>query len=292
MSTHGLSSVPQSTDTAVTYLILRENNLTALDASSVYIFAKLKKLDLNYLSVAIYLRRDFRPTRETRNALQQIQQYSLSTSWFWTPVNSLLRIDMSHAFIEDYDLHPYYFSAFKKLKRLVWGGKYLTFSKFHIPDSLTSITLYDMFEIFPDFSNVNQLTYLDFCYNKFSDIPNEYIQGLDSVMYFSACYTNLDVIPGLSHMKNLNQLRFQENSISRILRNIFNGLTKLRQFRVRGNQITAMPNISYLPLLKKVLLENNRISYVPTPIWITLTCLGIWYRMQRICNTLWGAAYF
>ena len=178
------------------------------------------------------------------------------------PVNSLLEIKMNYAFVENYNLSPYYFSAFKQLKTLEFGGRHITFSNIHVPATVTKIYAPHCFATFPDLSNLTHLEYLYLPSNTFVKIPGEYISGLS---FLKALYTysrKLEVIPNLSHLKNLNKIWFYSNSISTIPRYAIEGLKYLDNFLFQNNQITSMPNMSYLPSLRSVDLSDNRITYI------------------------------
>ena len=170
---------------------------------------------------------------------------------------------MNYAFANNYDMSPYYFSAFEKLSTIEFGGRPLKFSNAHIPVSMTQIKAYQVFATLPDFSNATRLRKLDLCFNTFVSIPNEYISGLNSLGELNFCHGKLEVMPDVSHLKRLVKLWFYSNSLSTIPRSSIEGLKHIQHFRFQHNKITIMSNISYLSSLRTVELNNNLIAYIP-----------------------------
>ena len=75
---------------------------------------------------------------------------------FGPPVNSLRTLKMYSAFAENYDLKPYYFSAFKQLNELAVGSPNVAHGKVNMPDGLTILQIST--KTFPDLSNLTHLS--------------------------------------------------------------------------------------------------------------------------------------
>ena len=264
MSSEQLVAVPQTIDPAVTVLLLKRNSITSLDGSSFPLFLELLELNLEYCGLKFIYDETFAHQRKLKKLYIRFNFIKHLPLDFGPPVESLRRVQINYAFVKNYDMSPYYFSAFKKLHTIELGGRPVTFGKAHIPVSMTEVNGYHAFATFPDFSNASHLTKLDLCYNKFASLPDEYIYGLVSLTDLYICYGKLKVMPDVSHLKRLVNLRFFSNSISIIPRSSIEGLKFIILFQFYNNKITVMPDISYLRSLRIVEFQNNLITYVPT----------------------------
>ena len=264
MSNKNLRTVPQTIGSNVTELNLGFNTLEVLDDYSFRTFVELVGLNLIACSIRFIYNGTFamQGKLETLSLRQNRIQH---LPWdFGPPTDSLLYLNVFDAFAPNFDLKPYYFSAFKQLEELRVGSwKGITFSNANIPIRLQILKITYSFKVFPDVSNRNEIHTLSIWDNKFSFIPDGYMEGMHALKELSIGRNNLERIPNFSYMINLELLRLPSNSIVRIPRDAIKGLRQLRVLWLQNNKISVMPNISLLPSLQTVELDNNLIPSVP-----------------------------
>ena len=262
MSFQNLKTVPQTIETSVTNLILKYNDLYTLDGGSFNKFVELLELNVDFCGIYIIYSGAFAAQVKLIKLSMQYNHIRDMPLDFGPPVNSLVTVEAYEAFVGNYDLNPFYYSAFKPVKHLKLGGGPLLFTKAHIPNNMTKLTLQDMLKTFPDLSNFAQLETLNVCYHEVTLILDSHIQGLDSLTTLYLCAGKLNVLPRLSLLKNLVKLIGGANPLTEIPRNKIEGLDKLKTLSFSSCQIQVMPNISYLPSLQMVYLQKNRIHYI------------------------------
>ena len=284
MSNQNLQAVPQTIDLTVTNLILRENHFFTLDAYSFKKFSELLELDVVSCRIEVILDGTF----AMQNRLETLDMtynniHDLPLD-FGPLVNSIITLRMYRAFANNYDLKPYYFSAFSRLKDLEVGGLPFTFTKAHIPTGMTKLGAFDYLKTLPDFSNMTHLTTLDVSYNDLIAIPSEYILGLNSLTFIGFGKNRVELMPDLSHLNNLEILSAWSNSISIIPRNTIQGLGKLYDFGFENNKLKTMPNVSYLSSLQYLRLPGNLIRHIPNN---TLNGLPNLWNIDLTGNMIW-----
>ena len=262
MSEQGLKSVPQNIQPNVTNLVLRKNRFVTLSNDSFYKYAELIKLNVENCGIQFIYSGTF--TAQVKLETISIEKNNIRglPFDFGPPINSLLTVKAGDAFAENYVLKPYYFSAFKHLNFLRVGVRSAILGRDHIRDGLITLQISSRSTTFPDISNLTNLKSFSII-NKATFIPDEYIQGLDSLtsLYMDEGYYS--VMPHLSHLKHLQTMSAKSNSLTEIPRNRIEGLTKVHWFDFQRNLLTVMPNMSYLTSASNIILSINRIRSVP-----------------------------
>ena len=121
MSSQQLVAVPQTIDPAVTLLLLERNSITSLDGSSFPLFLELLELNLDHCGLKFIYDGTFANQRKLERLYIKYNIIEHLPVDFGPPVESLLWVRINYAFVINYDMSPYYFSAFKKIThRRIW----------------------------------------------------------------------------------------------------------------------------------------------------------------------------
>ena len=283
LSEEELEMVPRDIDVNVTQLILDDNILITLDASSFDLYPQMTELSLKFCQTK-YIKDG---TFDNQNKLSSIDFKHCNIvqlpSSFGPSVTTLKCFGIQAGYgTTDIFAYPY-FAAFQNLQDLDIGGSMLkhldpAIYPLILPNSLIQIFFY--YGNLPSFPNIGylvpQLQTLIVSNNDIPVIPQDSMANLIELRKFHAKENRLETIPNLSYLRKLRKFNIKDNCITQLSREHIKGLTGVVFFGANRNNIVPMPNVSGLKQIVALRLDDNLIRYVPA------SCLYGLAKLQRL----------
>lgn len=132
---------------------------------------------------------------------------------------------------------------------------------------------------FPEtpFQRCKKVTWLVLDYNRLQEVPQDFLEGLESLKTFDMASNQLAHLPAriFESVPTLAHLDLEFNQLKELDENVFLGLTNLWYLSLRGNHLVTLPAKLFpnSPNLFHVNLGNNRLTSLPDQLIHTLAKL-------------------